>query len=62
MYDPECAVSPIHNVPLSSAAMLSYIRSSFQDAADRAVELLCGAEAEERTQIPEIAAEGRATA
>ncbi|WP_106754856.1 cation:proton antiporter [Pannonibacter carbonis] len=34
----------------------------FQDAADRAVELLCGAAAEERTQIPEIAAEGRATA
>ncbi|MDM7932233.1 cation:proton antiporter [Tabrizicola sp.] len=31
----------------------------FQDAADRAVELLTGAKAEERTEIPEIAAEGR---
>jgi Trk K+ transport system NAD-binding subunit len=34
----------------------------FQDAADRAVELLCGAAAEERTEIPEIAAEDRLTA
>jgi len=34
----------------------------FQDAADRAVELLTGAKAEERTEIPEIAAEGRMTA
>ncbi|SFD82783.1 cation:proton antiporter [Roseivivax sediminis] len=33
----------------------------FQDAADRAVELLCGAAGEERTEFPEIAAEGRAT-
>lgn len=31
----------------------------FQDAADRAVELLCGAGAEERTDIPEIETEGR---
>ncbi|MCL7465168.1 cation:proton antiporter family protein [Phaeovulum sp. NW3] len=31
----------------------------FQDAADRSVELLCGAAEEERTEIPEIAAEGR---
>jgi Kef-type K+ transport system membrane component KefB len=31
----------------------------FQDAADRAVELLCGAAGEERTEFPEIAAEGR---
>lgn len=31
----------------------------FQDAADRAVELLCGAAEEERTDIPEIATEGR---
>lgn len=33
----------------------------FQDAADRAVDLLCGGEAEARTEIPEIATEGRAT-
>jgi hypothetical protein len=33
----------------------------FQDAADRAVELLCGAPASERTQIPEISTEGRIT-
>lgn len=32
----------------------------FQDAADRAVELLSGAVAEDRTDFPEIAAEGRA--
>jgi hypothetical protein len=31
----------------------------FQDAADRAVELLCGAQVEERTKIPEIETEGR---
>ncbi|MFN4154692.1 MAG: cation:proton antiporter [Paracoccaceae bacterium] len=31
----------------------------FQDAADRAVELLCGASAQDRTDIPEIQAEGR---
>jgi Kef-type K+ transport system membrane component KefB len=31
----------------------------FQDAADRAVELLTGADAEERTEIPEIETEGR---
>jgi Kef-type K+ transport system membrane component KefB len=31
----------------------------FQDAADRAVDLLCGAGAEERTDIPEISTEGR---
>lgn len=31
----------------------------FQDAADRSVELLCGAAEEKRTEIPEIAAEGR---
>lgn len=32
----------------------------FQDAADRAVELLCGAAVQPRTAIPEIATEGRA--
>jgi len=32
----------------------------FQDAADRAVELLCGAQPEERTAFPEIDADGRA--
>jgi voltage-gated potassium channel Kch len=31
----------------------------FQDAADRAVELLCGGETEERTEIPDIETEGR---
>jgi Kef-type K+ transport system membrane component KefB len=31
----------------------------FQDAADRAVDLLCGAGPEERTNIPEISTEGR---
>ena len=31
----------------------------FQDAADRAVDLLCGAGTEERTDIPEISSEGR---
>jgi hypothetical protein len=31
----------------------------FQDAADRAVDLLCGAEEAPRTEIPEIATEGR---
>jgi len=31
----------------------------FQDAADRAVELLCGARPEERTAFPEISCEGR---
>jgi Kef-type K+ transport system membrane component KefB len=34
----------------------------FQDAADRAVELLCGAAAMERTEIPEISSEGRVPA
>jgi Trk K+ transport system NAD-binding subunit len=31
----------------------------FQDAADRAVDLLCGAAETERTEIPEISTEGR---
>lgn len=31
----------------------------FQDAADRAVELLCGGKSEERTEIPDIETEGR---
>ncbi|MDT8855108.1 cation:proton antiporter [Paracoccaceae bacterium Fryx2] len=34
----------------------------FQDAADRAVELLCGAAETGRTEIPEISTEGRMTA
>lgn len=34
----------------------------FQDAADRAVELLCGASQTERTKIPEISTEGRVSA
>ncbi|MDP2737180.1 MAG: cation:proton antiporter [Pseudorhodobacter sp.] len=33
----------------------------FQDAADHAVELLCGATESERTEIPEISTEGRMT-
>ncbi len=33
----------------------------FQDAADRSVELLCGATEEQRTTFPEIASEGRET-
>jgi Kef-type K+ transport system membrane component KefB len=34
----------------------------FHDAADRAVDLLCGAKEAERTEIPEISTEGRMTA
>lgn len=41
------------------AAGVDLVLEPFQDAADRAVELLCGAVAEERTDIREIAAEGR---
>jgi len=33
----------------------------FQDAADRAVDLLCGAKKSERTEIPEVATEGQTT-
>jgi Kef-type K+ transport system membrane component KefB len=44
------------------AAGADLVLEPFQDAADRAVELLCGAAAEERTEIPEIAAEDRLTA
>jgi voltage-gated potassium channel Kch len=44
---------------LASGADL--VLEPFQDAADRAVELLCGAKAEDRTDIPEIDAEGRVT-
>jgi Kef-type K+ transport system membrane component KefB len=42
------------------AAGTDLVLEPFQDAADRAVELLCGAEEEERSEIPEIATEGRA--
>lgn len=41
------------------AAGADMVLEPFQDAADRAVELLCGAPAEERTKIPEIETEGR---
>lgn len=41
-------------------AGVDLVLEPFQDAADRAVELLCGAEGEERTEFPEISAEGRA--
>lgn len=43
-----------------SGAGVDLVLEPFQDAADRAVELLCGATAEQRTTFPEIAAEGRA--
>jgi len=41
-------------------AGVDLVLEPFQDAADRAVDLLCGATQEERTEFPEIAAEGRA--
>jgi hypothetical protein len=41
-------------------AGVDLVLEPFQDAADRAVELLCGAAGEERTEFPEISAEGRA--
>lgn len=44
-----------------SGAGVDLVLEPFQDAADRAVELLSGAVAEERTGFPEIAAEGRET-
>lgn len=42
---------------LSSGADL--VLEPFQDAADRAADLLCGGRGEERTEIPEIETEGR---
>ncbi|MDR7125711.1 cation:proton antiporter [Pseudotabrizicola sp. 4114] len=42
-------------------AGVDLVLEPFQDAADRAVELLSGAVTEARTDFPEIAAEGRAT-
>lgn len=42
-----------------SGAGVDLVLEPFQDAADRAVELLCGAPGEDRTEIPEIPAEGR---
>ena len=39
-------------------AGVDLVLEPFQDAADRAVELLCGAAKEERTEFPEISAEG----
>lgn len=42
-------------------AGVDLVLEPFQDAADRAVELLCGATEEGRTEFPEIAAEGRET-
>ncbi len=41
------------------SAGVDLVLEPFQDAADRAVELLCGAANEERTAFPEISAEGR---
>lgn len=45
-----------------AAAGVDLVLEPFQDAADRAADLLCGAAPERRTPIPEIAAEGRDTA
>jgi hypothetical protein len=42
-------------------AGVDLVLEPFQDAAGRAVELLSGAVTGERTDLPEIAAEGRAT-
>ncbi|GGE10550.1 transporter, CPA2 family [Gemmobacter megaterium] len=41
-------------------AGVDLVLEPFQDAADRATDLLCGAAGAERTDFPEIAAEGRA--
>jgi len=41
------------------AAGADMVLEPFQDAADRAVELLCGAQPEERTAFPEISIDGR---
>jgi excisionase family DNA binding protein len=40
-------------------AAADMVLEPFQDAADRAVELLCGAAEEDRTDIPKITTEGR---
>lgn len=54
------AASHTHvDTELLIASGVDLVLEPFQDAADRAVELLCGAHACERTDIPEIAAEGR---
>jgi Trk K+ transport system NAD-binding subunit len=42
-----------------SGTGVDLVLEPFQDAADRAAELLCGAAETERTDFPEIAAEGR---
>jgi len=42
------------------AAGADMVLEPFQDAADRAVEILCGAPAEERTEIPQIWTEAKA--
>jgi Kef-type K+ transport system membrane component KefB len=42
-----------------SGAGIDLVLEPFQDAADRAVDLLCGAPEADRTAFPEIAAEGR---
>ncbi len=53
-----------HNTSDSAALSgtgVDLVLEPFQDAADRAVELLCGAATEDRTDFPEIASEGRET-
>lgn len=44
---------------LALASGADLVFEPFQDAADRAVELLCGGDREARTEIPEIETEGR---
>ena len=39
--------------------LMQLVLEPFQQAADRAVELLCGATEDQRAEFPEIAAEGR---
>jgi Kef-type K+ transport system membrane component KefB len=51
-----------HDTELLFGAGADTVLEPFQDAADRAVELLCGAAAEDRTEIPEIETEGRLSA
>jgi hypothetical protein len=39
--------------------LIQLVLEPFQQAADRAVELLCGATEDQRAEFPEFAAEGR---
>ena len=61
----ECLVLTVPNHPTglchedTRRTLMQLVLEPFQQAADRAVELLCGATEEQRTEFPEIAAEGR---